>query len=82
MFTGIVETLGQIQRIEKEGTNVHFWIESEITSELQIDQSVAHNGVCLTVIEIGESYCVTAIEETLNKTSLGGLKQGRLSYAP
>ncbi|HAW18986.1 MAG TPA: riboflavin synthase [Flavobacteriales bacterium] len=76
MFTGIVETLGQIQRIEKEGTNVHFWIESEITSELQIDQSVAHNGVCLTVIEIGESYCVTAIEETLNKTSLGGLKQG------
>ena len=52
MFTGIVETLGQIQRIEKEGTNVHFWIESEITSELQIDQSVAHNGVCLTVIEI------------------------------
>jgi riboflavin synthase len=76
MFTGIVETLGQVQRKEKDGTNVHFWIESEITSELRIDQSVAHNGVCLTVVEIGETYCVTAIEETLVKTSLGDIEVG------
>ena len=76
MFTGIVETLGQVQRKEKDGTNVHFWIKSEITSELRIDQSVAHNGVCLTVVEIGETYCVTAIEETLVKTSLGDIEVG------
>lgn len=77
MFTGIIETLGQIQHIVKEGTNVHFTVESNICAELKIDQSVAHNGVCLTVVAINEnSHTVTAIEETLNKTSLGNLTIG------
>lgn len=77
MFTGIIETLGQIQHIVKEGTNVHFTVESNICAELKIDQSVAHNGVCLTVVAINEnSHTVTAIEETLNKTSLGDLTIG------
>lgn len=77
MFTGIIETLGQIQNIVKDGTNVHFTVESNICAELKIDQSVAHNGVCLTVVAINEnSHTVTAIEETLNKTSLGNLTIG------
>lgn len=77
MFTGIIETLGEIQNIIKDGTNVHFTVESNICSELKIDQSVAHNGVCLTVVAINEnSHTVTAIEETLNKTSLGSLTIG------
>ncbi len=74
MFTGIVEGLGKVEQIEKELTNVHFWINSDFTNELKIDQSVAHNGVCLTVVDIKENqYKVTAIEETLNKTNLGNL---------
>lgn len=77
MFTGIIETLGQIQNIVKDGTNVHFTVQSNICAELKIDQSVAHNGVCLTVVAINEnSHTVTAIEETLNKTSLGNLTIG------
>jgi riboflavin synthase len=77
MFTGIIETLGEIQDIVKEGTNVHFTVKSTICAELKIDQSVAHNGVCLTVVALNEnSHTVTAIEETLNKTSLGNLKIG------
>lgn len=77
MFTGIVENIGQIKRIEKEGTNIHFYVESEITPLLKIDQSVAHNGVCLTVVEIvNSSYKVTAVAETLAKTSLANWNEG------
>jgi riboflavin synthase len=71
MFTGIIEKLGEITKIEKENTNVHFTVMSPFTNELKIDQSVAHNGCCLTVVEInGDEYVVTAIEESLNKTNL------------
>jgi riboflavin synthase len=77
MFTGIIETLATVQAIEKENTNVHFTFSSTITHELKIDQSVAHNGVCLTVVKIdGHNYTVTAIDETLQKTNLGALKTG------
>jgi riboflavin synthase len=77
MFTGIIETLGEVQNIVKEGTNIHFTVSSTICNELKIDQSVAHNGVCLTVVALNDdSHTVTAIEETLNKTSLGNLKIG------
>ncbi|WP_194973213.1 riboflavin synthase [Aquiflexum lacus] len=77
MFTGIIETLGTVTHIEKEGTNVHFDIASPITDQLTIDQSVAHNGVCLTVVAVGsEHYRVTAIDETLNKTNLGSWSKG------
>lgn len=77
MFTGIIETLGTITDIKYEGTNVHFTVKSSITNELKIDQSVAHNGVCLTVVAIeGDEYTVTAILETLNRTNLGKLKIG------
>jgi riboflavin synthase len=71
MFTGIIETMGTITHIEREGGNVHFSLSSNITHELKIDQSLAHNGVCLTVIAIdGDQYTVTAIQETLDKTAL------------
>ena len=77
MFTGIIETLGEIENIVMEGTNIHFTVNSSICAELKIDQSVAHNGVCLTVVALNEhSHTVTAIEETLTKTSLGNLKIG------
>lgn len=77
MFTGIIETLAKVEKIEKEGTNVHFTFSSSVTSELKVDQSVAHNGVCLTVVSIdGKNYVVTAIDETLKRTSLGNLKVG------
>jgi len=79
MFTGIVETLAKVESIEKEGTNIHFTFSSSITNELKIDQSVAHNGCCLTVVKIkDDNYVVTAIEETLNKTNLGQLDVGHL----
>lgn len=72
MFTGIVEQLGHITAIEKEGENIHFTVRSNFTHELKIDQSVAHNGACLTVVSInGDEYTVTAIHETLEKTNLG-----------
>ena len=75
MFTGIIEATGTVSSIETDGGNFHFFIRSEITSELKIDQSVAHNGVCLTVVGIDEDvYKVTAIQETLDKTNLGKLK--------
>ncbi|WP_200979167.1 riboflavin synthase [Echinicola sp. 20G] len=78
MFTGIVETMGEIKAITKEGTNIHFDIQSPITGELKIDQSVAHNGVCLTVVQIeGDVYRVTAIDETLQKTSLSEWSVGK-----
>ncbi len=74
MFTGIIEVLGQVVDIRKEGTNVHYTIKSSFTNELKIDQSVAHNGVCLTVVEINnDEYVVTAIQETLQKTNLNNL---------
>ncbi|TMU55215.1 riboflavin synthase [Flagellimonas algicola] len=77
MFTGIIETLGRVEKLEREGDNLNITISSKITPELKIDQSVAHNGVCLTVVKKEENaYTVTAIEETLNKTNLGELKVG------
>ena len=75
MFTGIIETLGTVKNIVKEQGNVHLTIESSITKELKVDQSVAHNGVCLTVVNINNNeYTVTAIKETLDKTNIGQLK--------
>ena len=77
MFTGIIETLAKVVAIEKEGTNLHLTLESDLTSELKIDQSLAHNGVCLTVVKIDDSkYTVTAIEETLLKSAIGELEVG------
>ncbi len=77
MFTGIIETLGEIQEIKKENDNLHITIGSTITDELKIDQSVAHNGVCLTVIAINKNqYTVTAIGETIAKTNLSTWKNG------
>lgn len=77
MFTGIIEQLGTIQKIEKDGGNIHFTVKSAFTSELKIDQSVAHNGCCLTVVAIdGTDYVVTAIQETLDKTNLGTWQVG------
>ncbi|MBD1396152.1 riboflavin synthase [Pontibacter sp. JH31] len=77
MFTGIIEAMGQVQNIQTEGTNKHFTLSAPFTHELQIDQSVAHNGVCLTVVNITESgYTVTAIDETLQKTNLSSLQIG------
>ena len=79
MFTGIIESLGKITAIEKEGENYHFTIESEISKELKIDQSVAHNGVCLTVVEKNnKNHVVTAIHETVEKTNMNFLKVGSL----
>ncbi|SDS47834.1 riboflavin synthase alpha chain [Polaribacter sp. KT25b] len=76
MFTGIIETLGLVTNVVKEQENVHLTIESNITNELKVDQSVAHNGVCLTVVAINNNeYTVTAIKETLDKTNLGKLKK-------
>lgn len=75
MFTGIIETLGIIKDLKKEGENLHVTINSSITNELKIDQSVAHNGVCLTVVAIdNDNYTVTAIKETIDKTNLGEWK--------
>lgn len=77
MFTGIIEDMGRIVAIRPEGSNLHFEIQSRLAPELKIDQSVAHNGVCLTVVSVSpERYIVTAIDETLQKTSLGQLKEG------
>jgi riboflavin synthase len=71
MFTGIIETLGVIQEIKKDKDNVHITIVSSITEELQIDQSVAHNGICMTVVAINKNfYTVTAIGETIKKTNI------------
>ncbi|MFC2268263.1 MAG: riboflavin synthase [Capnocytophaga gingivalis] len=77
MFTGIVEKIGRVAKISLQGKNRHFFIESEVAPELKIDQSVAHNGVCLTVVGIqGKVYEVVAIDETLQKTSLGTWQVG------
>jgi riboflavin synthase len=77
MFTGIIETLGTIQEIKKDKDNIHITIDSAITSELKIDQSVAHNGICLTVVDIKDSlYTVTAIGETIKKTTISHWEKG------
>ena len=77
MFTGIIEQLGEVIALKKEGSNMHFSLKSSITKELKIDQSVAHNGVCLTVVDINaDVYTVTAINETLQKSNLGLLEVG------
>jgi riboflavin synthase len=77
MFTGIIESLGKVSALENHKGNLELWVSSPISSQLRIDQSVSHNGVCLTVVELGEGkYRVTAIEETLRKTNLGKIKVG------
>lgn len=79
MFTGIIETLGVIEEIEKSEENLHLTISSLITNELKIDQSVAHNGICLTVVAINENqYTVTAIKETIEKTNIGNWTKGNI----
>ena len=77
MFTGIIESLGKIKSLTKEGDNLHIEVASELTPMLKVDQSVSHNGVCLTVVSLTDtSYVVTAIKETLDKTTVGQLKIG------
>ena len=77
MFTGIIESLGKIKSLSKEGENLHIEVASELAPMLKIDQSVSHNGVCLTVVSLTEtSYVVTAIKETLDKTNIGQLEVG------
>jgi riboflavin synthase len=77
MFTGIIEEVAEVIKIEKEESNIHFSIRAKMTQELKIDQSVAHNGCCLTVVDIVEdTYVVTAIQETLDKTNLNQWKVG------
>jgi len=77
MFTGIIEDLGKVEKIVKDNSNVHFTVSCPFTSELKIDQSLAHNGTCLTVVAInGDNYTVTAIDETLIRTNLGKLEIG------
>jgi len=77
MFTGIIEALGTVEKLEREGSNVHLTIQSSISDAFKVDQSVAHNGVCLTVVAIGEQqHTVTAVEETLQRSNLGDLEVG------
>ena len=77
MFTGIIEDLGIVTHLEKEQDNLHLTVQSNITQELKIDQSVAHNGICLTVVKVsGDTYTVTAIKETIDKTTIGDLQIG------
>ena len=79
MFTGIIEAFGKIVNLKKDQENLHLRLDSPLTRELKIDQSLAHNGVCLTVVDTsGDQYTVTAIQETLEKTNLGKLKIGDL----
>lgn len=77
MFTGIIETLGTIKEIRKDQENLHITVSSSVTNELKIDQSVSHNGVCLTVVAIsGDDFTVTAIKESIDKTNIGDWKAG------
>jgi len=79
MFTGIIEAFGKVVDLEKDQENLHLSLESSLTQELKIDQSLAHNGVCLTVVETtADRYRVTAIQETLEKSNLGGIEIGDL----
>ena len=74
MFTGIIENVGVLKAVQQEGTNRHYWFSSALSTELKVDQSLSHNGVCLTVVEVkGDQYRVVAIQETLQKSSLGDL---------
>ena len=79
MFTGIIEAVGRVEKITENGTNKNFWLSADFTDELKIDQSLAHNGCCLTVVEIkGSQYLVQAIDETLQKTNVGDWKVGAI----
>ncbi len=79
MFTGIIETIGRVSSLEQEGSNLHIRVRSSVSDELKIDQSVSHNGVCLTVVSVSPGeHTVTAIAETLQKSNLGTLKAGSL----
>lgn len=79
MFTGIVEATGIVKHIQKDGSNLHFTIASDLAKEAYIDQSISHNGACLTVVQHDqETYVVTAIQETLEKTNLGAWQEGSL----
>ncbi|ADQ82165.1 riboflavin synthase [Riemerella anatipestifer] len=79
MFTGIIEATGIVKKIRKEGNNIHFTLSCPFTQELKIDQSLAHNGCCLTVVDINENlYTVTAINETLEKTNLSQWQEGSI----
>jgi len=77
MFTGIIESLGEVTQIVKEKDNLHLTVKSDFTSELKVDQSIAHNGICLTVVAINnDEYTVTAIKETIDKTAIRGVVKG------
>lgn len=77
MFTGIIETIGEVRELSREGSNVTFGIESTVSGELRVDQSVSHNGVCLTVVKVKDNcHWVTAIDETLKRSNLGELAEG------
>jgi riboflavin synthase len=79
MFTGIIETTGTIQSVEQHGTNLSYWVNSTLANDLKVDQSLSHNGVCLTIEAIkNDLHRVTAIEETLQKTNLGALSVGSI----
>ncbi len=79
MFTGIIETLATVVRADSDRTNLELTLESELARELKVDQSLAHNGVCLTVVELdGNQYRVTAVKETLSRSNLGDLRPGDL----
>jgi riboflavin synthase len=79
MFTGIIEAFGKVVDLKKDQENLHISLESSLTQELKIDQSLAHNGVCLTVVNTAtDQYTVTAIQETLEKSNLGSIKMGHL----
>ncbi len=80
MFTGIVETTGNVIAVERQGSNAVFWVKSGLSNELKIDQSVSHNGICLTVDQLQDgAHRVTAIAETLSKTNAGSWKEGDLT---
>lgn len=77
MFTGIIESLGEIAKTETVGTNLELWLSCDFSNELKVDQSLAHNGICLTVVEIKENkYRVTAIDETIQKTTISSWRAG------
>lgn len=77
MFTGIIETMGEVLLLERAGSNLNIVVSSSISTELKIDQSVSHNGVCLTVVDLGAgTHTVTAVDETLKKTNVGLLQKG------
>lgn len=77
MFTGIVEEVGEVVSVERHGTNSDLVVRARLASELRVDQSVAHNGVCLTVLKVdGDRYTVTAVQETLDRSNLGSLRAG------